>query len=97
MSSARLFLIQPRRNRYVLRLYKCIGTQRLASEGRKFFGPWSKLRNGHRPSYHPSLPLTLEGAPPAWTALEGGKGGRREGSASGEENFTITARIGAHY
>jgi hypothetical protein len=34
MSSARLFLIQPRRNRYVLRLYKCIGTQRLASVAR---------------------------------------------------------------
>src|SRR5258706_10426116 len=54
MSSARLFLIQPRRNRYVLRLYKCIGTQRLASERRKFCGPWSKLRHRHRRSYHPS-------------------------------------------
>src|SRR5229473_6541834 len=38
----------------VLRLYKCIGTQRLASEDRKFCGPWSKLRHRHRPSYHPS-------------------------------------------
>src|SRR5258708_21651531 len=39
--------------RYVLRLYNCIGTQRLASEGRKFCGPWSKLRHKYRPSYHP--------------------------------------------
>src|SRR5882757_11499635 len=53
------FHIQPRRNRYVLRLYKCIGTERLASEDRKSCGPWSKLRHGYRPSYHPGLPLTL--------------------------------------
>ena len=36
MSSARLFLIQPRRNRYVLRLYKCIGTLNDWLEDRKF-------------------------------------------------------------
>src|SRR5712671_6507570 len=70
MSSARLFLIQPRRNRHVLRLYKCIGTQRLASEGRKSCGSWSKPRHRHRLSYHPR-PCYLTKAPPAWTALEG--------------------------
>ena len=36
MSSATLFLIQPRRNRYVLRLYNCIGTQRLTSGAGNF-------------------------------------------------------------
>src|SRR5258707_12352649 len=36
MSSVRLFLIQPRRNRYVLRLYNCIGNKRLAAEDRQF-------------------------------------------------------------
>src|SRR6267142_2684664 len=50
-SSARLFLIQRRRNHHVLRLYKCIGSQRLASESRNFCGPWSKPRHRHRPSY----------------------------------------------
>jgi hypothetical protein len=36
MSSEKLFLSQPRRNRYVLRLYKCIEAQRLASADLKF-------------------------------------------------------------
>src|SRR5260370_11881340 len=48
----------------VLRLYKCIGTQRLASEGRKFCVPCSKLRHRHRPSYHPR-PCWLTISPPA--------------------------------
>jgi hypothetical protein len=67
--------IQPRRNRYVLRLYKCIGAQRLASENRKFCGPWRKLRHRHRPftlaSVSSQEPLQLGRR---WR----GKGGRRE-------------------
>jgi hypothetical protein len=90
ISSARLFPIQPRRNRYVLRLYNCIGTQRLASVARNLVV--------HRTSCvtsHPSLlahknPSSLDRA-----------GGAREAagsdSAPREENFTITARIGARY
>ena len=41
-------------------------------------------------------PLFAHKKPSSLTALEG-KGGHREWSASGEENFTIAARIGAHY
>ena len=67
MSSARLFLFQPRRSRYVLRLYKCIGILRW----QEICGQWSKLRHRHSPSYLPSFRLTLTRAPPAWTALEG--------------------------
>ena len=70
MSSTRHFLIQRRRNGHVLRLYNCIGPQRLASADRKLCGPWTKLRHKHRPSYHPS-PCWLKRAPPAWTGLEG--------------------------
>src|ERR1700742_782761 len=44
-------LIQPRRNCCVLRLYDCIGPQRLASDGPPFRGPYSKLRQIHRPSF----------------------------------------------
>src|SRR6201989_929942 len=34
---------QPRRNRYVLRLYKCIGSERLTPQHRKFCDQRSKL------------------------------------------------------
>ena len=57
------FLVQPRRNRYMLRLYDCIETQRLASEA-ELLCTWSKLRHRHRPSFHPRL-LAQKEAPPA--------------------------------
>ena len=70
MSSATLFLIQPRRNRYVLRLYKCIGTQRLASEAGNFVVHGASCVTGI--DLHITLaPVSSQRAPPAWTALEG--------------------------
>jgi hypothetical protein len=82
MSSARLFLIQPRRNRYVLRLYKCIGTQRLASEARNFVVHGASCVTGidlhitlaHVSSKSPSS-LELEGQvrPQGVIGLEGGE------------------------
>ena len=76
MSSARLFL-QPRRNRYVLRLYKCIGTRRLASVARNLVVHGASCVTGI--DLHITLvsllrlkePLQLG---PRWR----GKGGRRE-------------------
>jgi hypothetical protein len=83
------------RNRYVLRLYKCIGTQRLASVARNLVVQGASCVTGI------DLRITLAPVSSQEPLQLGsrwrGKGGRREWSASGEENFTITARIGAHY
>src|SRR5437588_530390 len=67
MSSARLFLVQPKRNRWVLRLYKCIGTQRLGSTDRKL---WSMEQAASQASIAPGS-CELKRAPPAWIVLEG--------------------------
>ena len=76
MSSATLFLIQPRRNRYVLRLYKCIGTQRLTSVARNFVVHGASCVTGI--DLHITLAPVSSQEPlqlgPRWR----GKGGRRE-------------------
>jgi hypothetical protein len=46
---------------------------------------------------HITLVLLAHKSPSSLDRAGGARGGRREGSASGEENFTIAARIGAHY
>jgi hypothetical protein len=76
MSPARLFLTQPRRNRYVLRLYECIGVQRLARRVGNFVvdGASCVTGIGLRITLAPvrsQEPLQLG---PRWR----GKGGRRE-------------------
>jgi hypothetical protein len=90
-----LFLIQPRRSRHVLRLYDCIGTQRSAS------GPeilWSMRQAASQASSFISPePRLADKSPSSLDRAGGARGGRGEWSASGEENFTIPARIGAHY
>jgi hypothetical protein len=70
ISSARLFLIQPKRNRYVLRLYKCIANQRLASVARNLVVHGTSCVTGI--DLRITLaPVSSTRAPPAWNALEG--------------------------
>src|SRR5258707_642394 len=91
MSSARLFLIQPRRNRYVLRLYNCIGTQRLASEGRKFCGPWSRLQS-HASAFVSPQPLLAHKSPSSLDRAGGASeaAGRVIGLGGGELHHNDT-------
>src|SRR6266436_5035529 len=72
-SSARLFLLQPRRNRYVLRLYECIGTPRFASVARNLVVHGASCVTGidlHIALLAHKSPSSLD----RWR----GKGGRRE-------------------
>jgi hypothetical protein len=86
MSSATLLLIQGKRNRYVLRLYKCIGTRpeilEAASQASTFISRW---------------PLLVHKSPSSLTGLEGQGEAAGSDRPRGRENFTLTARIGAHY
>jgi hypothetical protein len=90
MSSATLLLIQPRPNQYVLRLYNCIVTRLEIL--------WSVEHAASQVStfISPKPPLTQK-APPAWTGLEGQGEAAGSDRPRGRDNFTIIARIGAHY
>ena len=76
MSSARLFLIQPRRNRYVLRLYKCIGTQRLASVARNLVVHGARRVTGI--DFHINLAQLAHKSPSSLDRAGGARRGRRE-------------------
>jgi hypothetical protein len=88
------FLIQPRRNRYMLRLYKCIGTQRLVSPDWKFL--WSMEQAAWQASTSNLAPVSSK--EPLQLGLRWRGKGRPQGAVGlGGGDFTIVARIGAHY
>jgi len=78
----------------VLRLYKCIGTQRLTSVARNLVVHGAICATGIDPrmTLTPVSSQELLQLRPRWR----GKRGRRKWSASREESLTITAHIGTH-
>jgi len=88
MSSPGLCLIQTRRNRCVLRLYKCRSAtvgwwaiKQAASEVSTSITTWPPLAHKSPSSLH------------RWM----GKGGRGNDPALREENLTVTARMAARF
>jgi hypothetical protein len=70
MSSASLFLTQPRRDRYVLRLYKCIGLNDWLRRTGNFVTYGASCVTGI--GLHTTLaPALLQESPSSLTALEG--------------------------